>query len=101
MSLLSVKNLRIELKTRDGIAPVIKAPFAITEVSYNPTTFEVMLTFNSKPGAIYLLEHSDDLTRWEEISDDVTGTDEQTTISFLNPGPEVNEIRQYFRLRIP
>ena len=60
-------------------APGAPAPFAITEFDFDPSTGVLDLTWNSQPGASYVLQLSFDLAAWVEINDGIDSAGQTTS----------------------
>ena len=75
-------------------------PLAITKVNYDSETGTSTLTWNSRPGATYALEFSNDLTEdsWVEIEDGISSQGEETTFidTAIPPGPS----KLFYRVRL-
>lgn len=61
--------------------PGAAAALAITEFSFDPATYELSLTWNSKAGTSYTLQSSFDLTQWVEIDDGIDSGGQTTSHS--------------------
>ena len=74
-------------------------PLQITSLLYEPGTTSAELTWNSTPGAHYLVEFSDDLIRWFEAPDGeaVPATGDRTTFTVLYD-PPAPLTRRFFRV---
>lgn len=73
-------------------------PLIITEVDANPTTGEVTLTWQSRPGASYTIFASADLEIVAEINDSVPSQGATSELSFNFPGI-VGEPRYFFHVQ--
>ncbi len=75
------------------------APLAITAVEFNADHSEFTLTWNSRPGRIYAVDHSADLTApdWPELDDSVPSGGAETSYTNSNPRPGAPAV--FFRVR--
>ena len=53
--------------------------FQITSVSHDPDTEFVSFTWTSRPGSLYTIQSSVDMTEWLELDDSVVGAEGETT----------------------
>lgn len=63
----------------DGIPEGPDNGLRITSVSHDPDTEFVSLTWTSRPGRLYTIQSSVDMTEWLEIDDGVEGAEGETT----------------------
>lgn len=61
------------------------APLTITDITADPATGEVTLSWNSQPGATYSILGSEDLKLTAELNDSVSSQGTTTTVTFTNP----------------
>ncbi|MDA7635513.1 hypothetical protein OAP08_05435 [Akkermansiaceae bacterium] len=54
-------------------------PLSITEIAYSKDTKNVILGWNSTPGAAYIIKYSNDLVNWDNDLDDGITSDGDTT----------------------
>ena len=61
-----------------------KVPFVITDFDYDPDTNVISLTWNSRPGEIYIAKYSPDMSNWDgDLEDGIVADDgEQTTWTY-------------------
>jgi hypothetical protein len=84
---------------------VSTAPFEITGISYDDTSGEVSITFNSQPGKFYALDASTSMLPtgqpggWSEIDDGVVGAAGVTATTVINPSTVPGTPRRFFRIR--
>ncbi len=80
-------------------APGAAAQLAITEFSFDSDTYELSLTWNSRPGTSYVLQSSFDLTQWIEIDDGIESAGQTTSHTADYPGTvPAGKTRIYFRI---
>lgn len=73
-------------------------PLQITNLNYNPDTGTSILTWNSRPGASYILEFSTNLqSPWIEIEDGIASQGETTT--HQDPLPQTGPVG-FYRVRV-
>ena len=73
-------------------------PLAISNIDYDPATGTSILTWNSRPGANYILEFSTTMIEpWDEIDDSIPSQGETTT--FEDPFKQ-NGLLGFYRVRL-
>ena len=72
-------------------------PLEFANVGFTPETRALSLSWNSKGGAVYTLEESEDLNLWLEIDDGIDSEGEET--SFLLEGVAADIDERYYRVR--
>ncbi|MFT5412772.1 MAG: hypothetical protein ACI9NC_005524 [Verrucomicrobiales bacterium] len=107
VALLNYYGARIlsELQIADIFAAIgggsSQQEFKITSIFYNDVEQRIELTFNSRPGLIYSIDESIDMTSWSEVDDTVNSQGTLTT--FFTPGitlPDPEAPRNYYRVRL-
>ncbi|MGC6565047.1 MAG: hypothetical protein ACON38_05470 [Akkermansiaceae bacterium] len=84
-------NITLEVGTSSGL------PFQIEEISLDPETDRVTLTWNSKDNRTYSLFYSIDLTDFDsQIDNNIPSGGEVTTVTFPNPIPGGTKV--FFRI---
>lgn len=78
----------------DLISPPV--PFIITEINHDTATGKTMITWNSRANRTYAIDASDDLSAWEELTDNVNSEGEATSFSDILP---VGTPHKYYRVR--
>ena len=77
--------------------------FAITEIGYDPDADTITLTWNSRPGEVYSLRFTTDLSNWDADLDDGVPADagETTTKTIDLSGTSlVDATRAFFRVQV-
>ena len=72
-------------------------PFAILEVSYDPSSNEATVIWPSEPEKIYAVERSFDLTGWFELTDDTPSAGETTSFTDTELPPDPPKV--FYRVR--
>ena len=76
------------------------APLKIISLSYLPGTTAAGITWNSTPGASYLVEFSNDLIQWDEAPDgeEVPASNGPSTTFTVEYDPPSAVTRRFFRV---
>lgn len=103
-------NAYDEIRIGDSFEDVISAgggspaaPFAITEIIYDPVADTITLTWNSRPGELYSLRFTTDLGDWDADLDDGIPADagETTTKTIDLSGTNLADAtRAFFRVQV-
>lgn len=75
--------------------PAPEIPIAITQITVDPDTRQVAITFSSVPGRRYIIENSANLEGWGDIEDDLEAEGAMSTFEFeeVDPLPPVQAYR--------